>query len=90
VKTLNQIETKYRIALKSLKTSLKDFKGKNVIIPFGYFEGRKGKITGMVLNSDGEILACCQPYRIKGEGPDLLWNHKDARTYWQIKDKDLV
>ena len=90
MKTISELQTQFSKTHKETLESLKPLIGKDITIPEGKFKGRKGRITSMVIDNEGDIRAMCQPYRLTKTGSELLWDHADCRTYWQIKDEDLI
>lgn len=67
--------------------------GKDAIIKSGYYKGRRGRCTGVIVSSTGPGFLV-QPYRLDGHiasgtNGDLLWDRSDARTYWPIEAVDF-
>jgi hypothetical protein len=66
--------------------------GNDVILKRGKFKGRKARITGVSCDYKGMVFLA-QPYRLDGRvvgewHGDLLWDHPDARSYWDVSDLD--
>lgn len=95
---VSELETEYSVkikpVLKDLNDRSKQFMGLNVIIPFGKYKGRVGKITYVGISEEGKVEGIIQPFmkNTKGEITKvLLWDHVDARTYWPLSEvKEIV
>lgn len=65
------------------------FNGMVVKIPHGKFKRRWGEIENAHYSS-GEVVALIRPYRLKGSGDPLLWDHPDAKTFWSLNDVPAI
>lgn len=64
--------------------------GHDVILKKGKYKNRKARITSVACDYKG-LVFLAQPYRLDGHvvgesHGDLLWDHPDARSFWQASD----
>lgn len=90
------IDTTVRSLLDSELTPVKDqWLHKDVIIPVGKYEGRKGQVTNIIFFTGMYGIELCmviQPYKQIRRGTivteytqELLWDHADARSLWPVR-----
>lgn len=65
------------------------FLNQDAIILVGKYKGRKAKITEITILF-GKFFYLVQPYRLIGNGDELLWNDAQARSYRKSSEFELI
>jgi len=87
-----KIESEYKKLVAPLEEECKQFEGLHVVIPYGEYKGRLGKV-GRVQLLEGKVLALIQPFRLRGDctgDNGTLTDTCDARTLWRLFDVDRI
>ena len=58
----------------------------------GRYRGRRAKIAAVMIDYDGRVRVLAHPYKVVHgvRGEELLWDHRDARSYWPVDKVDLI